>query len=389
MSNIKIFMNDWLEIHPYNRQQDSDIYFVELANDLYNTYYFTNVPPFYHKKLCLNVAAYFEDVISKFGLWAAFIKKHKELYGKPLPFFRISNDYLEDEINEEDIRFIIWNTIIKIPGNQGYVNPLASEIKEMAKAYYQVLREEYESAPANDVLTNYLNDFSDRNEANYKLFWLFARTYLNQPSVQEFSGRVTVQDKFVIPCGPLALYLKEWMELLVPDYLCQWKTVDGLFFETPQISDDIKNRSKETYENFIEGTNGNTIKYFVSYDELKQFFVEVLKWPNNDDHTMPQLKSSRNFIMMTHPEKGVLLAKDLNEYIKDPLNAQYDEQKAKKNAFKLLITPMLCPPDLLRYILSNHFLPDAELPVNGEKEMVQNNADFIARHTLLYYYRGD
>ena len=31
----------------------------------------------------------------------------------------------------------------------------------------------------------------------------------------------------------------------------------------------------------------------------------------------------------------------------------------------------------------------AELPEVGEKMLVKLNADFIARHSLLYYYRGD
>lgn len=43
----------------------------------------------------------------------------------------------------------------------------------------------------------------------------------------------------------------------------------------------------------------------------------------------------------------------------------------------------------LEYLISHHYIPDAQLPEYGEKELVEKNADFIARHALLYYYRGD
>ena len=42
----------------------------------------------------------------------------------------------------------------------------------------------------------------------------------------------------------------------------------------------------------------------------------------------------------------------------------------------------------MEYVINNHYIPDAQFPEFGE-ELVQKNADFIARHSLLYYYRGD
>lgn len=101
------------------------------------------------------------------------------------------------------------------------------------------------------------------------------------------------------------------------------------------------------------------------------------------------MKAHRNFILMTEPEKGVLLAKDICEYIADKENPLYNQELAQRNAFRLLTEETLCPPDLLTYCIQNNFIPDAQLPEGQEKELVQQNADFIARHSLLYYYRGD
>ena len=55
------------------------------------------------------MAAYFEDVISGMGIWRAFILTHKELYGKYLPFYTPDDHYYDDEVNLEDVRFLLWH----------------------------------------------------------------------------------------------------------------------------------------------------------------------------------------------------------------------------------------------------------------------------------------
>ena len=89
--------------------------------------------------------------------------------------------------------------------------------------------------------------------------------------------------------------------------------------------------------------------------------------------------------------KGVAdkFTKDICKYISDPLNPMYDAATAAQEAFSLLTIPTKCPPDLMEYVINNHYIPDAQFPEFGERELVQKNADFIARHSLLYYYRGD
>ena len=92
---------------------------------------------------------------------------------------------------------------------------------------------------------------------------------------------------------------------------------------------------------------------------------------------------------MSNPKKGILLAKDICEYIADKENPMYDREKAQANAFRLLTEETLCPPDLLTYCIENSLLPDASISEEADNAFVQKNMDFIARHALLYYYRGD
>lgn len=388
MQTTNLFIKDWLSIHPYTRQQPTDTYFVELANRLYRICPLTDIPETFKKKLCLYTAAYFEDVISDLGLWRAFSTKHTELYGSALPFYDINPNYIKDEINEEDLRFIIWNTLQKAPYEHPYINPSDSVIEETARLFFRVLEKEYETAPSNDVLKDYFLEFKDKKEGNHKLWWLFGHTYLTEPSVQEYITQVTESDKFIIPCGPLALFLHEWIDLLTEETE-HWKEMEGLYPLLSELPEATKKKNNDTYTLFTQGTNGSPIVYLKGYKGLHRFLTEVLQWPDDSNHTLPQMKEHKDFVMMANPEKGILLAKDICECISDPLNEMYNPAVAEKEAFSLLTVPTKCPPDLMEYLINNHYIPDAQFPCFGEKEPVQKNADFIARHSLLYYYRGD
>ena len=389
MNKLQIYTNDWLKIHPYTAVQPSDSYFVNLSNKLYGACTLTTLPDLFRKKLSMYIAAYLEDQISELGLWQSFTAEHKRLYGKYLPFYPTNSNYVADEINEEDIRFIIWNTWQKAASlhEKTYINPNEHAIEEQAGIFYGILEEAYENAPENESLNHYFDHPGTAVEADRKLTWLFGDNYLTEPSMLPYIEQIAPNDRFIVPVGPLALFLHEWISLLTTSDA--WKQINGLFTGNPEIPQEIQDKNREIYRNFIEGTNGKRIVYLNGYTELRRFLVNVLKWQDDDNHTLPQMKEYKNFILMTEPEKGVLLAKDICEYIADRENPLYDSEKAQANAFRMLTEEMLCPPDLLIHCINNKLIPDAQLPDGTEKELVQQNADFIARHSLLYYYRGD
>lgn len=384
-----LYIKDWLAIHPYTRQQTTDGYFTAFANQLYRACSLKDIPEPFRKKLCLYTASYLEDIISGLGLWQTFTAHHQALYGRILPFYPVSSDYANDEINEEDIRFILWNTLQKAPYEHPFVHPLHPSIQETARLFFEILDDAYETAPANDALADFFLDFKNEEEATRKLWWLFGRNYLTEPSVQEYIAQVSETDKFIIPCGPLALFLHEWIELLCKGQTARWKTIKGLYPAVRELSEERKKQNHCIYELFVEGTKGHPITYLNGYEELHRFLTQTLQWPDDENHTLPQMKANRNFVLMVHPEKGMLLAKDICECISDPLNPMYDREKAVGEAFSLLTVPTKCPPDLLDYLIKNNYIPDACMPEGDERELLQANADFITRHSLLYYYRGD
>lgn len=382
-------MNDWLTVHPYSMVQESDGYFVKLANRLYGICTLDGLSRSCMKDMCIYVAAYLEDVISDLGLWNSFVEGNIRLYGKLLPFYELSDNYERGVINVEDVRFIIWNTWQKTQEPHPYVDPLSEGIFRQAEAFYQVLDEVYEEAPANPFLENYFAGFDDLKDADRKLWWLFGHTYLSMPSMLPYILYATSADRMIMPTGPLALYLHEWTDLLAGEDDNMWRQVDGLYWKAPDIPASVREKTAEMFRNFTDGTGGRRIVYIDGYDQLRSFLTDTMKWPDDESHTLPQMKPYRNFVLMADEDKGILLAKDVCEYIADLQNPLYNKTEARKNAFRMLTEEMLCPPDLLAYCIRHRFLPDAQLPQGNSSGLVMENADFIARHSLLYYYRGD
>ena len=62
MGKQNIYLNDWLAIHPYTAVQQSDTYFVKLANRLYDETA-ASIPYEVRMDLSLYAAAYLEDII--------------------------------------------------------------------------------------------------------------------------------------------------------------------------------------------------------------------------------------------------------------------------------------------------------------------------------------
>ena len=57
------------------------------------------------KAMAVNFTLYFEDIVSKVGLWHSFVAGHSNLYRKPLSFYRVGEDYTTDEIHSRIYSF--------------------------------------------------------------------------------------------------------------------------------------------------------------------------------------------------------------------------------------------------------------------------------------------
>ena len=195
-----IFTQEWMAMHPYEKPNDVDQYYTELANEIYHaldeacfTHQFPNVEE--AKQLALSIAGYFEDIISGTCIWKTFTAECKKRYGSYIPFYENEDDFIQntlnenmppydpDEINFADIKFLCWHHYQQSSHVQEAVPFLFSTIELAAKLVYNVLDKEYETAPENDRLYEFLCELPTDEDKFYEyrdaLAWFHYGCYFN------------------------------------------------------------------------------------------------------------------------------------------------------------------------------------------------------------------
>lgn len=219
----------------------TDFYYTKVAQKFYDYLWFTPFGKDGGEYLCmrmaLSLARYLEDVISDFGLWHAFTSKHKELYGKYLPFYDIDEEnYYTDEINLEDVRFILWMEKQK-DSEDIFFNPENPYLCQTADVLYAEMEELFEKAPINDEMIPKVMKAIDMDDFYMiKLaFTSLISTYLLSPSIPQkrrdvedslsnfkgefgdsmYSYAVDAMLMLNKKLGPLNLYAKDWLAALL------------------------------------------------------------------------------------------------------------------------------------------------------------------------------
>lgn len=151
----KVYIDDWKSLKPYREHSGTDLFYLKVANEVCDelVFYFgsvfnNDVDPFTFS--CF-ITSYFEDVISKTRIFATFRNKHQEMYGKRLPFFDCSEEYLDDEINPEDIAFLTWYFVNSVSTDR-VIHPNIELLSNLANDIIEVFDRHYEYAPENTVL---------------------------------------------------------------------------------------------------------------------------------------------------------------------------------------------------------------------------------------------
>ena len=190
----RITLSDWLGYHPYDKEVPSDHFYINLCNDIQHEMLLTdvndNLVGVDYKCLSCMMICYFEDIISKTGLWTSFIDKHHELYGKYLPFFDM-NEYQYGDINLADIQFLIWYFCSSLSVQNHFIDPFSIENKEIAQVVYSIIKEKSELAPKNENLIEALQlapdaDFKKvREYLDFFFFSFFLHQYYSTTLLEE------------------------------------------------------------------------------------------------------------------------------------------------------------------------------------------------------------
>lgn len=499
MQKNRILINEWIELHPYKKVESSDNYYLNIANRLSEEWDKSQAGIKIHEnvknRICLYLAAYFEDVVSGMGLWSAFTGKHKDFYDKWLPFYHTDNEnYVTDEVNLEDVKFLLWYSIQNLVGKpmHNILPPTFGPLNTLAEKLYEILDSEFEKAPINERMTDFFKKedlYNDFFILKQYLNWLFAHSYLLEPSTNEkiIETQHFVQKKFekntpeqknmimygimqdVIlsyPCGPLAMHMNEWLcaligkehpkydtirqmkvkqtcncvvenisdtELFLSDLLKEdrFSVTKSSFKNIPELTagksvvtagyawydnkwnvngiaafNDIANFSHikkqpvrdlskmhaQVYAKFMEVNENRPIAYFASFEDMHSFLINKMGWPENDGNkSFEALKEKKNFVLFVTEDKGLLIAVDIAEFIKDDKNPVYNEKEASVKSFLLFVNKGQCPIELLEYLEEEGKLADACLmDEKNDREtgtrLVHENWDFIARMFLNEFY---
>ncbi len=348
------------------------------------------------ERAALCIIGYYQDMIADAGLWHGFIDECRRLYGTPVPFFNVTDDYIDYELNREDIGFIVWYAIAMYSDDR-CIYPFAEDIVTLADAWYKELENVYEDSPipAGYHLAHELDVYAEEDhEMILKLgSWLYLHSWLLRPAfaltanhivdemIEAGKGNEEIANAIQEavkkePTGPLALYIGEWVHLTINHKLSKRRE---------------KKEEKLTHPAFqrlTADTGGEPVKFIEGYQAFNEYLIDTLGWKPGEEH-LAQLKDCHDFVLMANPEKGLLVAPNICRCLKAPSNHFYDKEYASLHAIELLTERGVCPHDLLSYIYDKGWLPDAKFPGSDDTQLVSRFHDFIARCYLQLYYRGD
>lgn len=421
MKNIKIFPKDWLQLHPYTKSTPVDSYYTGLANRIYDLFVQTELINSFEgdetQQISMRMAAYFEDVIAGLNIWRAFILSYKEMYGKYLPFYTPDDYYYDDEVNLEDVRFLIWHYTQQYHGlRKGtFVNPDNPAQEATACLIYQLFCDEWTTAPENERMSALFSAgtrYDTEEKYTELLYWFHYKLYLYpraneemMDSVKEFLRLNPNEDKGQAILGIhnslayagatplLALTSPEWLARIFSKEHPDYAMFDKVAKETRERIDrnqlpETKREINQThYQKFMEVAGEQSLVYLKDLAELKDF-MSRMGLDTSNIHPLTGGKSQKNMILSATPQTGLeLLTQDV-EAIKDKNNPFYEEEKAKKLALSFFIVPH-CSIYLLRELVEKGSLADAGTtslisPERG-KAIIQENWEFLSRYFLQVY----
>lgn len=247
---MEITVKDFMERQPNNpKVAVTDQYYLWIALRLAKLWdespWLRGLDDGVRRDVVLAVTGYFQDVVADGGVWRSFSRLHDNRHGSPLPHYGRSEDYVDYELNKDDVRFVMWWTIAGEIGSE-VLDPQDAELEALAMAFHMLLDEEYEQAPvprqfciAAEVD---LDNPQDAQRIYDYAYWLYWRSFLLRPSSLAVMERAMPQAHAIIeragesdarplllelnerlmssePAGPIPLTTAQWLRLIIDDQL--------------------------------------------------------------------------------------------------------------------------------------------------------------------------
>ena len=413
MKQIKIFPKDWLQLHPYKQSTPVDSYYTSIANRIYEFMEQTELSNSFEGQetlqICIRMAAYLEDVISELGIWRAFITTYKEKTGSYLPFYTPDDHYYDDEVNLEDIRFLLWHYTQQFHGlRKGtFVSPDNPANEQTARLIYQLFCDEWTTAPENARMKKLFTAESRyENQEAYEplLQWFYYNMYLLTDSNRELTEQsvahwkemrrqpqglsdmlMTIHQQLIYlgQTELLGLTAPQWMAKIMPtdhpDHAFMQEVAE---WSQPMLPEEQIQKNKADYDKFQQVAEGKLLLYFKSADEVKSFITEKMEIALPDSFMKDQARARQIALYATEKEGLAVMVHNL-ECIKDENNPFYDESYATAHAIAFFIVKQ-ASVELIGQMEEKGMLADAQgksiVSPARSKAIVHENWKFLCSY---------
>lgn len=245
---MEITVKDYMERQPSNPKVEvTDQFYLWIALRLAKVWdespWLRDLDDSVRRDVVLAVTGYYQDIVADGGLWRSFTRLHEQEHGSPLPHYARGEDYVDYELNLDDVRYVMWWTIV------GEADPVALDphdesLKALATAFHMILEAEYEQAPVPEqfcIARRVDLDNPDDAQSIYDYaYWFYWRSFLLRPSslqvmerampqaheiirrTGEADARPLLQDlndrlMSTVPAGPIPLTVAQWLRLIIDD----------------------------------------------------------------------------------------------------------------------------------------------------------------------------
>lgn len=147
---------------PEGLELPSDAFYADVANEIYmklmDVTAGANMPGSSVRDMSIACAIYLEDIVSEIGVWNAIRNIFLKKLGRKLPFYDCSHEeYYDDDINKEDIMFIMWQSMCRAGQSEKRVfSPLSELMYKGSDVILDILADKFDDAPASNLLRDYI-----------------------------------------------------------------------------------------------------------------------------------------------------------------------------------------------------------------------------------------
>ena len=352
----KIYVKEWMSFQPYTRQDEVDCYYVGVANHIASLLQDLagkkRYPEYSVRGVAIYLTLWFQDVISRTGIWQAFSEECRKRYGCLVPFMtpEKEKDYYSGEVNPEDLQFLLWHYFQTLEKQMDRVmNPENPVFEELAYRIYDYLFEEFQVAPENERLhaVLYGEAFEENDYMRYRsvLEWFHFCSYVGFENRNEY--RETVEKVSQMDFGQnidlniLAYDIKqnalfEGRKNLLSLTSAEWLALIGKSHPETALWAEVKALPQEMY--LYEGED----EKFLFVKDLSKKEGEQLSI-RKDSLNMDSLKARKEGVTILSCrlvqyggawwQDGMLVVSDLQEKVKEEIEQRIAAREGIKKTF--------------------------------------------------------